>query len=433
MAVATLVASAMATLLDIPLHQDLGAVVRARLSGPSLIIGTITRPTGLVDAPRTLRTLKGLLSPSARRVASFDVGLPGLYMLEVLTIYREQPFDKPNTTQCTSRTAEPAFLGLLNIPRGRAGWLGFGARRIEAPRYVLSRVQLCHSPPHISPAPDPRKLKLFFTKVVSKIEGVTAATVEYGDRNAFEAFRYGATTSVALSSPPPPSKQQQKQQAAPPDAEAALAWQDPQGPLPPPSEQSPLDGVGFTLANLTITPRHDVCAVGDSMMLMICQYLPGCWEGQGGGWTRANWPGDKRAMGYKRPRRCKTLLISFGHHDLGWPNGYPTPIPEYQASLRALLHRHPSAHVLSVNYMPLNCIITTCPPLDWRTPPGVDAYNDATKAVVAEYRERGARFLDLSDIMAPVWDSANDWCHPRGHVAKVLAHRVDWLTRGPSL
>ena len=33
----------------------------------------------------TLRTLKGSLSPSARRVASFDVGLPGMYMLEVLT------------------------------------------------------------------------------------------------------------------------------------------------------------------------------------------------------------------------------------------------------------------------------------------------------------------------------------------------------------
>ena len=77
-----------------------------------------------------------------------------------------------------------------------------------------------------------------------------------------------------------------------------------------------------------------------------------------------------------------------------------------------------------MNYIPLNCIVTSCPPLDWRTPPAIDAYNEAMRGVVREFEGRGARYVELSDVMAPVWDGAHDWCHPRGHVARVLAHRV---------
>ena len=46
-------------------------------------------------------------------------------------------------------------------------------------------------------------------------------------------------------------------------------------------------------------------------------------------------------------------------HDLGRPNGFPTPVDDFAASLRALLASHPAVHVLSMNYIPLNCIVTS--------------------------------------------------------------------------
>ena len=78
-----------AELLKIPLHASLGAHVMARLSGPALILGQQQNSAAakIFDAPPTMRTLHGNSLRSASRVAAFDVGLPGTYLLEVVTIY----------------------------------------------------------------------------------------------------------------------------------------------------------------------------------------------------------------------------------------------------------------------------------------------------------------------------------------------------------
>jgi hypothetical protein len=37
---------------------------------------------------------------------------------------------------------------------------------------------------------------------------------------------------------------------------------------------------------------------------------------------------------------------------------------------------------------------------------------------------RAVPFIDLNDIMGPMWDAAEDFCHPRGHVAAAEAVKV---------
>ena len=91
-------------------------------------------------------------------------------------------------------TMDPTFLGLIHVASGRVGWRGWGALHVAAPRYVFSRVQMCHRPPTIEPKPDPRHYFKFFTKVVTRITDVTAAPKEWGDRLGFDAYRWGATT-----------------------------------------------------------------------------------------------------------------------------------------------------------------------------------------------------------------------------------------------
>ena len=112
-----------------------------------------------------------------------------------------------------------------------------------------------------------------------------------------------------------------------------------------------------------------------------------------------------------------------GQHDLGWPNGYPTPLTDFTRLLERLLAAHPAIYVLSMNPIPLSCIITSCPPMDWRTPPNVDAYNEAMARTVALRAPRSV-FVSTLDIVGPAWDSASDWCHPRGLVQEAIAHRV---------
>ena len=367
--------------VTVPLPMRLGTHVIARMSGPALILGNVGISARTATPPETLRSLAGPPLLASTRVATFDVGLPGVYLLEVIAIYTE-PYDPlvSNRTQCTARTMDPTFLGLIHVASGRVGWRGWGALHVAAPRYVFSRVQMCHRPPTIEPKPDPRHYFKFFTKVVTRITDVTAAPKEWGDRLGFDSYRWGATTIRDGGNA----------------SELAFV---------------PLVGGGREV------PRRDrLCMIGDSMAMMICQAIPGC------RWTRTNHPADHRALG-RWPAACDTFVVSMGQHDLGWPNGYPTPLTDFTRLLERLLAAHPAIYVLSMNPIPLSCIITSCPPMDWRTPPNVDAYNEAMARTVALRAPRSV-FVSTLDIVGPAWDSASDWCHPRGLVQEAIAHRV---------
>ena len=45
---------------------------------------------------------------------------------------------------------------------------------------------------------------------------------------------------------------------------------------------------------------------------------------------------------------------------------------------------------------------------DWRSPAVVSQYSNILKIVATKY---GIPFIDTNMVIAPVWDSAHDWCH----------------------
>ena len=163
-------------LLKVPLDWSLGAHLMARLSGPALILGQVQSTAAstssekeeakIFDAPPTLRTLHGGSLRSASRVATFDVGLPGTYLLEVVTIFHDtfDPMSRLNKSTCLPRRLDPAYLGLIHVPRGRPGWSGYAAKQPSSPRFVFTRAQMCEKPPIIvAKAPDPRRQLHFYT------------------------------------------------------------------------------------------------------------------------------------------------------------------------------------------------------------------------------------------------------------------------------
>jgi hypothetical protein len=60
------------------------------------------------------------------------------------------------------------------------------------------------------------------------------------------------------------------------------------------------------------------------------------------------------------------------------------------------------------SYNPLGDQISSCPATDWRSPPVIDGYNSIIKSLCEKYE---LTYLDTNDIIGPMWDSSNDWCH----------------------
>lgn len=77
--------------------------------------------------------------------------------------------------------------------------------------------------------------------------------------------------------------------------------------------------------------------------------------------------------------------------------------------------------VRSLNYNGLGALHTVCPPVDYRQPHIVDAYNAMQRNVSAEH---GVGYIDLTPIMGPLWDSAEDWSHPGERVFTAEAEHI---------
>ena len=75
----------------------------------------------------------------------------------------------------------------------------------------------------------------------------------------------------------------------------------------------------------------------------------------------------------------------------------------------------------SMNYNGLGGFLTTCPPIDHRTP---DVVNMANKVMRAATEKHNVEYIDTNHIMAPMWDIAEDWCHPG---AKVFTLEAYWI------
>ena len=80
---------------------------------------------------------------------------------------------------------------------------------------------------------------------------------------------------------------------------------------------------------------------------------------------------------------------------------------------RLLAARVDRVYFHSCNYNSLGAIVTSCPPMDFRSPPAVDMVNRALRDAAKKHH---IPYIDLSDIVGPLWDSAVDYCHYYGKV-----------------
>ena len=138
---------------------------------------------------------------------------------------------------------------------------------------------------------------------------------------------------------------------------------------------------------------------------------------------------------------CGVTIIGIGQWPASWcgrPEGLrscqparPMLVAEYMSEMERALARFAGRHdvvLRSVHYNPLGDLITAQPPEDWRNPLVIDAYNRVLKEVC---RRLNLALLDTNTaVVAPMWDSASDWCHYRGKVAHAEAR---WIANNLSL
>ena len=119
-------------------------------------------------------------------------------------------------------------------------------------------------------------------------------------------------------------------------------------------------------------------------------------------------------------KKCKRIVFGFGQWPASFYSGRPELFPAYQnatknliidiISKRERLKLH-GADVFfrSMHLIPLNNLVaSSCPPVDWRSPPVVDRYNSIERKLCMEH---GIPFIDTNFLISPVWDSSPDWNH----------------------
>jgi hypothetical protein len=124
---------------------------------------------------------------------------------------------------------------------------------------------------------------------------------------------------------------------------------------------------------------------------------------------------------------CDYAVVGYGQ----WPlSAAPDPVCNaacYQNDMQGVMEATKSYvgptrfFFRSMNYNGLGKLYTACPPFDYRLPPLVDMYNTILRQVTKQY---GQRFIDTTHIVGPVWDGAEDFCHPTGKAFKAEA---EWI------
>uniref|UniRef100_A0A7S1D0J7 Uncharacterized protein n=1 Tax=Cyclophora tenuis TaxID=216820 RepID=A0A7S1D0J7_CYCTE len=133
--------------------------------------------------------------------------------------------------------------------------------------------------------------------------------------------------------------------------------------------------------------------------------------------------------------KCSHIVLSYGHWESGWPREYATTPNDFRNQTRQLLHtlERMTAHTtrapiwtLSLNLVPLGYRALSCPPMDWRLGPLVDAYNTVMHDLLlpnSEFRKT-TYFVDNTDLNDPLWDSSLDYVHPCRNVFRPMASRM---------
>jgi hypothetical protein len=126
---------------------------------------------------------------------------------------------------------------------------------------------------------------------------------------------------------------------------------------------------------------------------------------------------------------CDYAIMGYGQWMVATQTNPPCTQDCYETAVREVTKQvAPTAYngtikmfFRSMNYNGLRAQLTTCPAFDYRTPPVVDMLNSVMERLCREY---DVPYIDLTHIMGPMWDSAQDYSHPTG---KVFTAEVEWL------
>lgn len=128
------------------------------------------------------------------------------------------------------------------------------------------------------------------------------------------------------------------------------------------------------------------------------------------------------------PQDCSKIVVGVGQWSASYSERFPTPIGDYYEQIRVMLltmriyiSKDIEIFARSIHYNPINDINSVCPPLDWRSPAVIDAYNVVIEKAVRDVggRSQNISFLDTNFLISPVWDSGFDWCHLSNYISEV--------------
>jgi hypothetical protein len=143
--------------------------------------------------------------------------------------------------------------------------------------------------------------------------------------------------------------------------------------------------------------------------------------------------------------KCSIAVLSFGQ----WPLTQFAPTPftltlftaQVQTVMDKILTYQAEGGSTKVffrteNYNGLAARMTKCPHQDYRTPPSFDALNTMVHNLCTNH---SIPFINLHDVIGPMWDAAIDYSHPIHHVLRaevdIILHAVfsDVISRNGSL
>jgi hypothetical protein len=143
--------------------------------------------------------------------------------------------------------------------------------------------------------------------------------------------------------------------------------------------------------------------------------------------------------------KCSIAVLSFGQ----WPltQFAPTPftLSLFTTQVQTVMDKITTYQVeggttkvffRTENYNGLAARMTKCPHQDYRTPPSFDALNTVVHNLCLNH---SIPFIDLHDVIGPLWDAAIDYSHPIHHVLRaevdVILHAVfsDVISRNQTL
>lgn len=169
------------------------------------------------------------------------------------------------------------------------------------------------------------------------------------------------------------------------------------------------------------------CFVGASHSRTIVEMLSSHFgEGPWFQHVDARYPNNlNQAAEFVRLQNCTHAVIGIGQWPAGWPGDAPMGFQDYEQSMHGglvnftnIVNTSTKVYVRNVHENPLGNIISSCPPRDWRNPEVVRIYNELLLEVCTRLKYH---FIDTTDILGPMWDTAPDWCHYKNEVGRVEA------------